>query len=670
MLKDQLPSWAVPLVEEAQPRRFFLFSNGPIGNATATLKAMDERDIAIQFNTCRHHSWLREHRGEQIFFLHTRPISGEVIGLRRVEALYPTPESAANLQIFACYGERFLKVSDIEKSALLPVHNLNYMSSIRSAKMKWPKRLIPSIGFSAVSWLQAINLRRQMSGMSAHQIVLCGFTGRYSHAVFARHDFEFEQELFQSMEDLQMICADGSLTPFENKSFSAQSKFRNIIPDDFEFFRAEKSDLFSIIAKRAFQDGDTQMAASMARLAVWNKPKDIGAALRLLVDVEISESQEQLYSSKHASVLSPTSTTLNELRSIPSAKEFLKPLDYSDNMMRFDNRFGADGAYTQSEGTHRRAIIVNHTIWIPGNSQHLGCAVVSQQIERELSKRGIVVAGWINSLEGLSQIIQKDPSLDFDTVVINGEGTLHHGRPRAFEILLIGKILAEKGKSVHLVNSIWEENPDHFIELLGNYSMVSVRDRASATQLISKGIDATYAPDLSWTHKISTEQAKPSREVIGIQDCVLKDRARLLASFARAKQAQFHVMGRFFYEVQQELLEGSDPLRFPKPLEPSDFLTAKAWVTGRYHGLILALRHRHKVVSVASNTSKISQLLQEIDLSFTGIPDVDCSSEKDLEREAYSRIDRYPEGWEDRIEAFEREANLRAAEVFDRIAQG
>lgn len=668
-LADQLPSWAVPFVEATQPRRFFLIANGPIDNAAATLKAMDERDVAIQFNTCRHHSWVRQHRGEQIFFLHVRLISGEVIGLRRMEALYPTPEDAASLHICACYDGRSLKTTDIEKSRVLPIQNLNYMNSIQAARLKWPKRLVPSIGFSAVSWLQAINLRRQLSGMHAHQMVLCGFSGRYPHAVFARHDFEFEQELFQSMEDLQMICADGSIVPFETRSFNGRSKFRNIIPDDFEFFRAEKSDLFSIIAKRAFQDGDTQLATSMARFAVWHQPKDVSKALRLLVDIEISENQVQQYSSKRASVLASTGTKLNELRSIPAAREFLKPIDYSDSVFQFDHRFGTNAAYTQSEAAKRRAIIVNHTIWLPGNAQHLGCAIVSQQIEKELYDRGIAVTGWINSLEGLSQVIQKDPSLDFDAVVINGEGTLHHGRPRAFEILLIGKILAERGKSVYLVNSIWEENPDHFAELIENYSLVSVRDKASAGRLTSKGIHAIYAPDLSWVYEISAEEARPSREVIGVQDCVVKDRARLLAAFARTKQAQFHVMGRFYYEVQQELIEGSDPLRFPKILEPGDFRSANAWVTGRYHGLILALRHRQIAVSVASNTSKISQLLQELDLSFASITDKACASEGSLVRDAYSRFERYPDGWEDRIEAFEREASLRSAELFDRIAQ-
>ncbi len=662
-----LPNWCSSLVDDERHRRFFLISNGALENAQEISELINNDDVVVQFNMCRHSAVLKGHRGLDVRFLHVRALNGEIIGRRVLEAQLAKKKQKPHC--VACFDGRSIRQSKIENSSKLELDFLDYSKLTKAAGIKFPRHLIPSIGFTGVSWLRYVNQQRQLAGLESHEIVLCGFSGQYQHGVFVRHDFALEQRFYQTMDDVYCAGSDGQIEPFLAKEPSSGFNLRNVIPKDFNFFRATKSDLFAILSKISFHEKDFESATAMARLAAWAKPTDVASALRLLVDMEISNDEQQAYFEKKISVITPGKKDINKLTTLTEARDFLKPLDLTEQMSRFAHKFGSDGAYSRPDGSEKRALLLNHTAWIPGNSQHLGCFLVSQQLEKQLTDRGIKVVGWVNSLEGLSQVTRLDPDLCFDTVVFNGEGTLHHARPRAFELLTIGKLLAQRGKSVHLVNSIWEDNPTFFAELLEGYSSVSVRDRASLQRLEADGVRAHYAPDLSWAHTISTQKSEAAIAPIGVQDCVLKENARTLAGLARKLETPFHVMGRFYYEVQQELIDGTNPLRFPKILQLDDFGATESWVTGRYHGLILALRHRQKAVSVASNTSKILELLNEIGIPDAHIPNDFCTDSKGFHSAANRLLENYPTSWEAKVDAFEDMAVKRISETFDRIAQ-
>lgn len=654
----------------AESRRIFVISNGELDCADRIARQASDRDLVVQFNGCRHFDSFQGSAAELIYFLHVRPVGGRIIGgdvlARRIGRNDFTQGQPVAI---ACHGSRFVSPDAIARANDQRLPLLDYDALIAESAAAIPARIIPSIGFTAVLLLLHINRLRVSCGLPAHQIVLAGFTGAYPHAVFVRHDFAFEQAYYEGRRDLFCVDQDAQVVPYRPADDRVRSNLRNMIPQGFDLMQADRSSLMSLLSKSAFHEGDTELSAELSRYALWFEPRHVGGNLRLLLDAEVAAEDRQDYSDAQVQVIVPQKPDGYRLMPLNGARRILEPVDFTVGMHVFDQRFGDHGTYSlRGPDTVRRVLILNHTVWLKPNAQHLGCRIVSERIEQELTARGFEIAGWANSLEGLNRILSSDPDLDFDTVVINGEGTLHHARPRAFEILMMGQALARRGKAVHLVNSLWEENPAHFLEPVRQFRSVTVRDRASAAALARADIKAGYVPDLSWSHPVPPAGSNGDGAGIRVQDNVLRDSCRLLAAAARKTTSPFFVMGRHLFEIQQEIMSGDDPLRLPKVLEPGDFQDAGCWISGRYHGTILALRHRQPVVALESNTAKLRQLAEEIDLPDILIGTPETGDAGRFWDSARRQLDSYPAGWMARVDAFEDLARRSAAEMFDRIA--
>ena len=85
---------------------------------------------------------------------------------------------------------------------------------------------------------------------------------------------------------------------------------------------------------------------------------------------------------------------------------------------------------------------------------------------------------------------------DYDVLIVNGEGSMHHGAP-SFRLKMEAiERAASLGKRVHLVNSLWQDNPSDFDETLRRLAEVTVREVASARDLEERhGIAAKVALD-------------------------------------------------------------------------------------------------------------------------------------------------------------------------------
>jgi hypothetical protein len=75
--------------------------------------------------------------------------------------------------------------------------------------------------------------------------------------------------------------------------------------------------------------------------------------------------------------------------------------------------------------------------------------------------------------------------------------TIHHDRPAGHTLLKIGRWARNNGIPVALVNAGWEANSAEMAKLLSDFSLVAVRDAASAAELHSQGQPCRIVPDLS-----------------------------------------------------------------------------------------------------------------------------------------------------------------------------
>lgn len=133
---------------------------------------------------------------------------------------------------------------------------------------------------------------------------------------------------------------------------------------------------------------------------------------------------------------------------------------------------------------------------------HFGCQRVMRTIRAELSLRGLhdlpsikVGVNW-----GADSSLQKLVD-EVRLLIINGEGTLHHGRYKGRWLLEAGARVKANGGKVALINSLWQENPEDWVGLVQDFDVLSCRDSRSAQSLVRQvGRGVEMIGDLSMFH--------------------------------------------------------------------------------------------------------------------------------------------------------------------------
>src|SRR5690606_39820535 len=170
--------------------------------------------------------------------------------------------------------------------------------------------------------------------------------------------------------------------------------------------------------------------------------------------------------------------------------------------------------------------------------RHHGCEIVMRNLIRGLTERGgniVGTLGWNCTLEKNRKLAKAAQSAD--TIIINGEGTIHHDQPYARYLLKTGCELAQQGKAVYLINSTWQENSAELVDLARPFKGIWVRDRASAYELAEQGITANIAPDL--TFMSSYEKQDQARLGIIASDSIFSDLSKKLAALSGEKNWRY-----------------------------------------------------------------------------------------------------------------------------------
>lgn len=231
---------------------------------------------------------------------------------------------------------------------------------------------------------------------------------------------------------------------------------------------------------------------------------------------------------------------------------------------------------------------------------HGGSWAVSEVIRSE-----IAAAGHSLLVESDPARIEMDAISEADAIIVNGEGTLHHNKSRPRHLL---DILAEgqrRGKWTALINTSWQDMSNDHDDVLRRLDHFTVRETLSLRELDQKhGVTATLFPDLSLQYPIT------------IPDLPKDDRTLITDLYA----AEF---GCFV------ILNGGSRSKLPlldmRKLNWSDTLaTVKrhpVFVTGRFHGMMAALRARTPIVAFGGNTHKIAGVMH-----WAGQPQLCCDT--------------------------------------------
>lgn len=279
-----------------------------------------------------------------------------------------------------------------------------------------------------------------------------------------------------------------------------------------------------------------------------------------------------------------------------------------------------------------RVVLLNDT---DVDGYHFGCARVMAVIRNQLAQRNIGPTGSVRV--GMNwRDDNEDMVTHADLLVINGEGTLHHGSRKGRRLLEAAKVVKARGGKVALINALWQDNPDDWAGLVAKADILACRDTRSAAALSAEtGRDVRCIGDLSMSQPIEIATAPRAGIIFG--DSVHanvtarlatlareKDNARLIPVTSSLKFVAPRLPGlrrvmraAYARHSQRRYLAMNPTARFlPNEASYLSVLETKSLsVTGRFHAVCLAVATRTPFVAVKSNSWKIEALLDDIGLS-------------------------------------------------------
>jgi hypothetical protein len=207
-------------------------------------------------------------------------------------------------------------------------------------------------------------------------------------------------------------------------------------------------------------------------------------------------------------------------------------------------------------------------------------------------------------MHGLRRVLDENgwtvakPGDEYDALVMNGEGSMHHGQPIFHTKMRQLAMALDAGKRAYLVNTVWQENPSDYDEVLRGLSGMTVREVMSQRDLFDRhGITARVIPDLSLYAPLPRWAWSTNfRRNAAITDFYFPDGDR----FGRADEIMPEA--RFLHFRKASWAQAVSSLK-----------TASLLVTGRQHGVYAACRARVPFVASEGNTHKIEGLIRSAD---------------------------------------------------------
>lgn len=254
-----------------------------------------------------------------------------------------------------------------------------------------------------------------------------------------------------------------------------------------------------------------------------------------------------------------------------------------------------------------------------GIAPHIGCLGVTDSHMRILLRAGYNISSIfytnetrhllrVNQEETLQAILSSDVGktlTEIDAVIINGEGTIHHGR--GLDLLAIAQAAQQLGKPVYLVNCVFQEI-EVYHDVLKKLADLNVRESRSSAYLNQLGIPNRIVADSIIEAKFHNQ---PNRNYTGKIICTDWQPARDNdVGIAIIEYLKLHSDKTIFLPMHHwSFMENQQWRYFVANLSTADCI-----ITGRHHGVYAAGLAGVPFVAMPSNTHKVEGTLEDSDL--------------------------------------------------------
>lgn len=235
---------------------------------------------------------------------------------------------------------------------------------------------------------------------------------------------------------------------------------------------------------------------------------------------------------------------------------------------------------------------------------HFGCSRVMGNIKALSARYGLRICSTIPAATPSYSPRMRCAIREADIVMVNGEGTLHHGRRRARWLIDAVEYAKSKNKPVALVNALFQDNPETWNPVISELDIIFARDALSAAQLTrASGRNVEYMGDLSlYDEACSPSECDRSGMLFGDSVHVRTTR-RLLATAGRVSRLA---------PAQVIPITQGYPSAGSRRAAASDLQTMYSYYC---HGRVA---HSRKIVSFANSQHAYMETLRRFALSITG----------------------------------------------------
>ncbi|HWB46984.1 MAG TPA: polysaccharide pyruvyl transferase family protein [Hyphomicrobiaceae bacterium] len=329
----------------------------------------------------------------------------------------------------------------------------------------------------------------------------------------------------------------------------------------------------------------------------------------------------------------------------------------------------------------KKAILINTTFQIG----HHGCTLVDRQLDRLANECGLHIIAKLPLDSDWSALTPPQ----FDVVLVNGEGGLHHDSKAAKLIARVPQWAKAMKRPAHLLNSVYEANSAAIAAGVAQYNSIFVRDEFSRQALAAQGISSSVVADLALTWE-PPALGGAGREIV-VTDSTVRETNEALHALSRALHARFlplmarpprptepvHHPSRWRRYVGKRFAA-----RFAPPglwrdrwrgliPEFDDFVRyltnhAGLIVAGRFHAVCLALDLEIPFLAVSSNTRKVEGVLAAAGLQSRLVNNPAELSTVLLHKPVHAKAFTGPEI--EKIRAFRHQVMLNARHMLESIA--
>jgi hypothetical protein len=330
-----------------------------------------------------------------------------------------------------------------------------------------------------------------------------------------------------------------------------------------------------------------------------------------------------------------------------------------------------------------KAVLINTTFQLG----HHGCTLVDLQLDLLTAAAGLDICAKLP----LHSDWQKLAPAEFDVVLVNGEGALHHNSKAARRLAEVPLWARERGRPAFLINSVYEANGPEIAAGVARFDAVFARDELSRGALTEARIAATVVPDLALTWEPTVTRG--TGRLVVVTDSTVHDTNARLHRLALATGARYlPLMARPPHPAVKPHADASRWWRYVAKRLAAQVAPPGLWrdrwrrlipgfddyiawlaenaglvVSGRFHGVCIALDLGIPVLGVSSNTWKIEAVLAGAGLTNRLVSDLEELQQRLLTESIEPYL--YSAAELERIAAYRREALTSAHAMFRSICE-